>query len=340
MSNITLAILAEELQLSIATVSKALRDSHEISTATKKRVLKKAKDVNYQVNHFASSLRKKKSKTIAVVMPEIANNFFSLVINGVESVAQQKGYHVLIYLSHENFNREKAITAELQNGRVDGIMASLSMETTSTEHLEELQKKNMPLVLFDRVAENMAVPKVTTNDFESAFIAVKHLLENGCRRIAFLSVSNCLSINKNRLKGYKAALKANAVPFNSELLVQCTNDDAKNTGQLKKLLSRKKRPDGIFASVEKLAVPCYEVCNELNIRIPEDIKIISYSNLQLAALLAPSMTTIAQPAFDMGRESASILFKLIEKKGVSPIPENTVLKSTLIPRNSTVAIHK
>ena len=147
--------LAEELNLSISAVSKALRDSHEISTATKKIVLAKAKELNYQVNPFASSLRKQKSKTIAEVIPEIANNFFALAINGIEAIAQEKGYHVLIYLTHEDIQKEIGITKLLQNGRVDGIMMSLSEQTLNTDHLEELKQKEIPLVFFDRVAENI-----------------------------------------------------------------------------------------------------------------------------------------------------------------------------------------
>lgn len=327
--------LAKELNLSISTISKALRDSHEISIATKQIVLAKAKELNYQANPFASSLRKQRSKTIAVLIPEIANNFFALAINGVEAIAQEKGYHVLIYLTHEDMQKEIGITKLLQNGRVDGILLSISSQTTDTEHLEELRKNDIPLVFFDRVAEHLDCPKVTTDDYNSSLRATEHLIENGCNRIAFLSISSTLSITNKRMNGYQDALKKNGLKPDESLLITCNTDEENNRAIIKKLLKRKNRPDCIFASVEKLAISTYVVCNELSLQIPEDVKVISYSNLRTAALLHPSLTTITQPAYEIGHEAASILFKLIEKKGFNFILEKTVLKSTLIERDST-----
>ena len=327
--------LAKALNLSISTVSKAMRDSYEISEATKKTVKEKAYELNYQANPFASSLRKQKSKTIALVIPEIANNFFTLAINGVESIAQEKGYHVLIYLTHEDAAKEIEIVKILQNGRVDGILISTTSNGSDANHLEELIKKEIPLVLFDRVVDQIITPKITTDDYNSGLKATEHLITQGCKRIAFLSISPDLSICNKRKNGYEEALKNLDFKSTNNLLVQCTNDDAYNKNQIRKLLNRKLRPDGIFASVEKLAIMTYEVCEELGIRIPEDVKIISFSNLQTASLLNPSLTTITQPAYEMGREAASILFRLIEKKGSNFISDKTVLKSTLIERNST-----
>ncbi len=325
--------LAKELNLSISTVSKALRDSHEIGIATKSTVLAKAKELNYQVNPFASSLRKQKSKTIAVVIPDAANDFFGPVINGIESVAQEKGYHVLIYLTHEDMKKEVAIIKLLQNGRVDGIMMSLSEQTSDTAHLEELSE--MPLVFFDRVADHMDVPKITTDDYNSGFHATQHLIQNGCKRIAFLSISPDLSISRMRMRGYREALKVNKIEHEENLVLYLNSEDEKTI--IRRLLKRKNRPDGIFASVEKLAILTYEVCEELNLRIPQDVKVICFSNSKTAALLNPSLTTIIQPAYEIGREAATILFKLVEKKRHHFLQERTVLNSTLIARNSTKA---
>jgi len=327
--------LAKALNLSISTVSKAMRDSYEISEATKKTVKDKASELNYQANPFASSLRKQKSKTIALVIPEIANNYFTLAINGVESIAQEKGYHVLIYLTHEDKIKESEIVKILQNGRVDGIMMSTTCNPNEAKHLEELMQKEIPLVLFDRVVDQIMTPKITTDDYNSGLNATEHLIKQGCKRIAYLSISPDLSICTKRMNGYQDALKKFEQKGTNNLIIQCSNDDNFNRNQLKKLLVRKMRPDGVFASVEKLAIATYEVCNELELRIPEDVKVISFSNLQTAALLNPSLTTITQPAFEMGREAASILFRLIEKKGSNFILDKTVLKSTLVERNST-----
>ena len=327
--------LAKELNLSISSVSKALRDSHEISAATKLIVLAKAKEMNYQVNPFASSLRKQNSKTIAVIIPEVDNHFFSLAIKGIESIAQLKGYHVLIYLTHEDMEKEIAITQLLQNGRVDGIMMSLSGQTSNTSHLIELQEKEIPLVFFDRVAENIDVPKVTTDDYNISMKATEHLIENGCKRIVFLSIFQNLSISNKRMNGYMDALKNNGIKSESSLILSCKGDNENNSDMIRKLLKKKNRPDGIFACVEKLAISTYEVCEELGLNIPKDIKILSFANLQTAALLNPSLTTVTQPAYEMGKEAASILFKLVEKRGINFLLAKTVLKSTLIERNST-----
>jgi LacI family transcriptional regulator len=327
--------LAKELNLSISAVSKALRDSHEISSATKLAVLAKAKELNYQVNPFASSLRKQKSKTIAVVLPEIDNLFFALAINGIESIAQEKGYHVLIYLTHEDSQKEISITQLLQNGRVDGIMMSLSSQTLDLKHLQELKDKEIPLVFFDRVADKIDAPKVTTDDYQSGIKATEHLIEKGCDKIAFLSISNNLSISNKRKNGYIDSLLKHQIKIKEEYMLLCSQDDVKNKSIITKMLKKKNRPNGIFASVEKLALISYEVCNELNLKIPEDIKVIGFSNLYTAGLLNPSLTTITQPAYNIGKEAANILFKLIEKRGNQIIPEQSVLNSILVERNSS-----
>ncbi len=327
--------LAKELNLSFSTVSKALRDSHEISAITKNIVIEKAKELNYQVNPLASSFRKQKSKTIAVVIPEVVNGFFGRVINGIESIAQEKGYHVLIYLTHEDKQKEVSIIKLLQNGRVDGIMISLSEQTSDTTHLEELKEKDLPLVFFDRIAENIDSPKVTTDDYNCGIQATEHLIEKGCKRIAILSISQNLSISRKRMKGYLDTLEKHNIKQEKDLMISCDRDDLNNNDLIRKLLKRKNRPDGIFASVEKLAISTYEICEELKLKIPRDIKIITLSNSYMAGLLKPSLTTIKQPAYEIGREAADILFRMIEKKGHYFLKQNTVLNSNLIERDST-----
>ncbi len=328
--------LAKELNLSISSVSRALRDSKEISTATKQKVMAKAKELNYHANPFASNLRRQKSKTIAVVIPEIANNFFSLAINGAESYAQKKGFHVLIYQTHDDVQQEISIAKHLQNGRVDGVLISLSSQTNDTTHFQDLKNKGVPLVFFDRVAENIDVPKITTNDYESGYNAAQHLIENGCRKIAFLSISNNLSIANNRLKGYVDALKKHGLKKEKSFIINCDTDKEKNKTLIKNLLQSADRPDAIFACVEELAVSTYIICEELKLNIPRDVKIISFSNLQTAAILNPSLTTITQPAYEIGREAAAVLFKILDNKEAILPSKEIVLNSTLIVRKSTM----
>ena len=327
--------LAKELNLSISSVSRALRDSKEISASTKKIVLAKAKELNYHANPFASNLRRQESKTIAVVIPEIANNFFSLAINGAESYAQKKDYHVLIYQTHDDLQQEISTLKHLQNGRVDGILISLSSHTANTDHLKDIKNKGIPMVFFDRVAENINAPKITTNDYESGFKATEHLIENGCKKIAFLSISNKLSIVNKRMNGYLDAAKKHGIAPDNKQIINCDTNKEGNTILIKKLLQRPDRPDAILACVEELAVSSYVICRELKLNIPRDIKIISFSNLQTADLLNPSLTTITQPAYEIGREAASVLFQLMENKGMPQRYGDVVLNSELIIRNST-----
>jgi LacI family transcriptional regulator, galactose operon repressor len=335
MSQINIRTLAKELGLSPGTVSKALKDSYEISIETKERVLALAKKLNYVPNIYASSLRKKRSKTIAVVLPEVADSFFSLAINGIESVAQKKGYHVLIYLTHENFLKEQAILNEFKSGRVDGVLISVTSETKHPQHISELRASGVPVVMFDRVFEDMEIAKVCTNDLESGRLATKHLIENGCRQMAYLSISKSLSITNRRMEGYKKALEDNKLQVLKTNIVFCTNDGGYNYSLIKKLMQRKNRPDGILASVEKLIIAVYQVCRELHLRIPEDVKVISFSNLASATILSPSLTTITQPAFDIGEAAASLLFKSLEKSHFKIEEKNIILPSSLEARDST-----
>lgn len=327
--------LAKELNLSISAVSKALRDSHEISAKTKAAVLAKAKELNYQVNPFASGLRKQKSKTIAVVIPEISNFFFSMAINGIESIAQEKGYHVLIYLTHESIQKEISIMKLLQNGRVDGMLMSISSETKDTDHLQEMKNKEIPMVFFDRVAESIQAPQVNTNDHECGYMGTEHLILKGCKRIAFLSLSDHLYISNKRMQGFQQAVNTYRIKKNDAIMLNCGMDDRTARKNLIRLLKAKRRPDGIFASVEKLALMVYDVCQELNIRIPQDLKLLGFSNLHTANWLNPSLTTITQPAYEIGQSAAATLFRVIEKRGLDYPPEKLILSSTLVERDST-----
>ena len=336
MSGVNLKKLSEELGLSISSVSKALRDSYEISTETKKRVLAMAEKMNYQPNPFARGLRKNKSTTIAVVIPEIANNFFALAIDGIQLVAQQKGYHVLTYVTHEDYKNEESTINHLQSGRVDGVLISLCGGTGSVKHLVDLQQTGVPIVFFDRVPETMECPTVTTDDFEGGFKATEHLIRSGCKKIAYLRVRGYLSTTENRMKGYQAALKKYNLREEPKMIVECTNDDEANQVLIKKVLKMKGRPDGILSSIEKLAISTYYVCNDLQLTIPQQLKIISFSCLRTASLLSPALSTITPPAFEIGKESAELLFRMILKKNNGTHIDKIVLQSSLIVRDSSV----
>lgn len=334
MKGVNLKILAEKLNVSVSTVSRALSDSYEISEETKKKVMELAKELNYRPNPYATSLRKQKSRTIAVIIPEIANNFFSIAINGIEEIAQEKGYHVLIYLTHENHLKETSIIKQLI-GRVDGILMSMATETNDISHITELKEHNIPIVFFDRVCEKINTVKVTTDDFDSGFKATQHLIDQGCKKIAYLSVSLNLSIDQKRMQGYQKALEVNNLPADDNPLVSCSANDEENFLTIKNLLTSDNRPDAIFASVERLAITAYLVCRELKLSIPADIKVLGFSNLQTAPLLDPALTTITQPAFQMGKEAAIALFGALKRNIAELEDEKIILSSTLIERQST-----
>ncbi|MES2005771.1 MAG: LacI family DNA-binding transcriptional regulator [Bacteroidota bacterium] len=338
MGKVDLKALASKLNLSVSTVSRALGDKQDIGALTKKRVLKLATELNYQPNAQAASLRHRKSKTIGVVVPEIANNFFSLVIDGIEEIANANGYHVLVYLTHENLQKEINIARHLQNGRVDGLLISISSETVNVDHLREIKNAGLPIVFFDRLSNDLKIPAVITNDYESGLEATKHLLGAGCKKIAYFSLAQNLSINEQRMKGYQDALRRQKAGVMNELILQGGNAHEVNVKQMIDLLSDSNRPDGVFACVEELAIATYEACAQLGLQIPKDVKVISFSNLRVASLLYPSLTTIAQPAYEMGKEAAATLFKVLENgngKKSSTSSQKKVIKSSLIKRNST-----
>lgn len=335
MSNINIRSLAKELNLSIGTVSKALKDSHEISLATKQRVLTIAKKFHYNPNPYASSLRRKKSNTIAVVIPEVADNFFSLAIKGIEEVAEAKGFHVLIYLTYESFHKEHKILAQFNNGRVDGILMSVSSETASTSHIEEFDLNKTPIVFFDRVIDGLEIAKITTNDAESSFNATNHLIDCGCKNIFYLSISRHLGINNKRIKGFKKALFERKLKFRESNIINCSHEEEHNYNLFTELFKKVNKPDGIVAGVEKLITPLYSTCKDVGIQIPTELKIISFSNLPNAHFLNPSLTTITQPAFEMGKAAAKLLFKAIDKEGYCIKNEIAVLPSILTVRDSS-----
>ena len=335
MSSVNIKQLAQQLNLSISTVSRALNDGYDINPQTKKKVLELAKKLNYQPNPYASSLRRHRSKTIAVIVPEIANNFFSLAINGIQSAAREKGYHVLIYVTNENDKVESDSLQHVQSGRVDGLLISVSSKTINDQHLLNIQKQGLPIVFFDRVLDEFETAKITTDDFDSGFKATEHLIQQGCKKIAYLLISKNLSIGTNRMQGYLEALKKYQIKEDRKLIIECTADKDRNYSLIETLLSSRQKPDGIFASVEHLAITSYLVCRSLKLSIPKDVKIISFSNLETAPLLNPSLTTITQPAFDIGREAASTLLKALTKKSFKLTNTKLVLPSRLVQRDST-----
>ena len=333
--NTTIQKIAKDLQLAVSTVSKALHDSHEISAETKRRVLEFADKLDYVPNHYASRLKQRKSGNIAVVLPEVADSFFSSAINGIESVAQTRDYHVIVYLTHEDIKKEEAILRDFRGGRVDGILISVSRGTQQDSPVHDLSAKKFPLVFFDRACKNVNASKVLTDDFESGYKATQHLISNGCRKIAFLATSEYLDIIDLRKMGYEKALLDNRIRRKKEYSIRCSNREEECYSQIKKLLTKKDKPDGIVGSIEKLTTLTYTLCNDLRIKIPDHLKVIGFSSLPIASLLNPSLTTLTQPAFDMGRAAATLLLQILENKKGGVPNQQIILPSSIVERMST-----
>jgi LacI family transcriptional regulator len=336
MDPINIRQLAERLNLSVSTISKAFRSSYDINPQTRERVLAMAKELNYQPNLTAASLRTQKSKTLAVIIPAIDNTFFVLALKGIETRARQEGYHVLIYLSYDDRENEAALTQNLQRGRIDGVLMSIADGGKDSGHLLELKAKEIPVVFFDRVYDHDDYFQVTSNDQDSAYAATEHLIGLGCRRIAHLTTNQELSIAERRRQGYTDALRANGYQPDPELVLACSGDQDEACEEIRDFLERV-QADAIFSSFEKLALLSYQACNALGLRIPEDIRVISFSNLEIAPLLRPSLSTITQAAFDIGQQAAALLIDQIEKRSL-PATRRLMVNTRLEIRESTAGV--
>jgi LacI family transcriptional regulator len=329
---VTIKKIAKDLNLAVSTVSKALRDSHEISAETKARVFEYASKMDYSPNPYASSLKGRRSGNIAVIVPEVADSFFSGAINGIEEIAKEKGYHVMIYLTHEDETLEQSIIHDLRNGRVDGILISVVAGDSQANHLRDLE---VPLVFFDRIKEDIPAASVVTNDFESAYSAVQHLIHRGSRRIAFLSMFGELAIIKQRQAGFQKAVHDFGLEADKCPVVKCTNRESENLMIIQQILEGENPPTAVIGSVETVTMQAYASCHNLNRRIPDDVKVIGFSHLQIASLLNPSLTTVTQPAYAMGKTAATLLFKALKRKMEDLSFEKIIIPSDLIVRNST-----
>ena len=332
----TLKDIARELNISVSTVSRALRDSYEINPETKRIVMECAARLHYRPNPIALSLKGSSSKAIGVVVPQIANYYFSQAINGIEEVANRRGYDVLIFQTHETYEREVANLRQAVARRVDGVLISLSSETASITHLQELQQHGMPIVQFDRVSAELNTPRIVADNFAGAFGATEHLIKTGRRRIAHLTIQPWLSITQERLAGYRAALEQNGLPYD-ETLVRFGTFGPDEVGPLvDELLALTPRPDAFFTASDRLALGCLAALRQRRISIPDDVSLIGFTNLNVADMLSPSLSTVVQPAKEIGQAAVERLLDLIERKHRAAPPTTTTFPTTLVLRESSL----
>ncbi|MEJ5996301.1 LacI family DNA-binding transcriptional regulator [Pedobacter sp. Du54] len=332
---VTIKDIAKALGLSTSTVSRALRDTHEISAATKKIVLAYAKEINYQPNPIALSLKERRSKSIGVVVSEVANSYFSQAINGIESIAYDRGYHVIISQTHESYDREVINVQHLASRSVDGLLVSLSSETTDISHLSSLHERGLPIVFFDRVADEIITHKVIANNEKGAYQATNHLISQGYKKIAHLTSSNHLSISIERLSGYEAALSDNGMPINPNYIKHCLHGGmmySETEKAIKELMALKEKPDAIFVAGDRLSMGCLSVFQNLKISVPHDVAIVGFSNSDVLDLFNPPLTSVRQPAFEMGQLATEMLLELIEAKYPVEDFEKKILATELCVR--------
>lgn len=337
---VTIKDIARALGLSTSTVSRALRDSHEISPETKKMVLEHAERLNYQPNPIALSLKERRTRSIGIVVSEIANSFFSQVINGIEYIANRNGYNVTIAQSHESAERELLNLQYLTSRSVDGLILSVSSQNSDFGFLRELHAKGMPIVFFDRIVEEIETHKVIVDNFKGAYDATTHLIRNGYRRIATVNNAAVLSIARERLAGYRAALSDHGLSSEDSLITYCQHGGMiaeEVETAVNGLLELQNRPDAILATADKLTTGCLRILRARGIQVPTEMGLIGFSNSDLTEMLQPALSVIRQPAFQMGEVAISLLLKLIENKGpVQPV-ETRVLAPELFMRESSRA---
>ena len=333
----TIQDIARELDLNASTVSRALNNHQSISAATKERVSFVAKRLKYHPNKIASSLRLGKSQIIGVIIPSAEINFFGSVVHGIEKVAAEKNFNVLIYQSNELMMAEKKGIITFLRSRVDGILASIAKETTSLEHFREIKKMKVPLVLFDRANDDLTVPSVVIDDYMGAYNATLHLIEQGCKRIAHISGQQHVAIFKKRLEGYTDALIFNGFDIDEDLVKYGTVTIESGRSCMNDLLALANPPDGVFAVEDFTALGALQALKNAHIKIPEEVAVIGFANEAFGEFITPSLSTVDQQTKRMGEEAARCFFDLLEKNKFYNEPvEKRILEPQFIFRESSL----
>jgi len=332
MKHNTLKDIAKKLKISASTVSRALSNHPDISEETRIKVKTLADKLNYSPNPIAQSLKSNKTTTIGVIVPEIKHDFFSSAISGIEDVAYQSGYTILLSQSNESFEREVVNTNALMRHRVAGVIVSISQNTKNGDHFKLLLDRNIPLVFFDRACDDVEADKVVIDDEKSAYEAVIHLINKGYKNIAHLAGPKELSVCKNRLQGYLAAIKSSK---QNEFILYGGMHEDDGFRLMDLLITENNLPDSIFCVNDPVAMGAYQRIMEAGLQIPKDIAIVGFSNNKITNMVIPKITTVDQPSFEMGRKAAEILIDLIENPSKKIKPKTIVLNTSLIVRSST-----
>ncbi len=324
---ITLKQIAKELDVSVSTVSKALSNSKEISADTTQKIQAFAKLYNYKPNNIALSLKNRKTKTIGILIPEIVHHFFSTVIRGIERVANRRGYNVIVGLSNESFTKEIINMEMLANGSIDGFILSISKETLLKQdyhHFNATINQGIPIVMFDRVVNEVDCDKVIVDDFNGAVKAVKKLVENDCKNIALITTMDYVSVGRLRTQGYLEALQNSGIIADSNLILKIDDSlDVENhldvlETEIAQFFKSNPNIDAVFAVNELYAVSAMKVARKLGFKIPDDIQVIGFTDGVLSKHATPSLTTVSQHGQKIGEQSANLLIDRLEAEDAEP----------------------
>ena len=335
---VTIYDIAKRLNISPATVSRGLQDHPAISRKTKKRISDMVEEMGYRSNHFARNLRQKQTNTIGIIVHELNSSFITSVLAGIEKVATEAGYDLIITHSSESTKKEAANAKNLFNKRVDGLIASLAFDTTDLDHFKPFEEKGVPVIFFDRVEQEGNNTVVIIDNVNCGYIATKHLISQGCKRIANITSSLARNVYAQRHKGYQDALHDNHLLVDENLVIINNLSEEGAISSAMQILEMRPLPDGIFITNDFVAAVCMRIFKEHGIRIPEDIAIVGFNNDAIAKLVEPALTTINYPGMDMGMVAARNLITHLE--GVSSIHQtNTIIiRSELIIRKSSLKV--
>lgn len=338
---ITIKDLAEKLNISVSTVSRALKDNPEISQATRKQVQDLAKQLGYHPNPIAVALKTHKSYTIGIIVPQIVNTFFASVVRAVEEVAKKYGYNVLVSSSNEHFEKEKKNVDVFLGIRVDGIIMSFARETTNYDHIKEIQATNTPIVLFDRTTTDLEASRVVANDADAAEKIVQHLIDGGAKSVALITGPEHLSIGRNRMKGYLRAMTNSNLEIRQDYILRCKDFTVEAAYDVtRQLLETGECPDSFFGINDEMIIGAMKALKEKNIKIPEQVTLFGFSNSKRSRYMNPTISTIDQFPHEVGTKAAELLFEQILYPKSAKIREEVVNCELLIRESSEKNIVK
>lgn len=333
---ITIKDIARELNISVATVSRALRNAYDVNPDTRQQVLAKAIELKYKPNFNAIGLVKNSSNNIGIVLPVITNYYFSTVITGIQEVAFKNGFNMVLYLTDDSAQRECEILDELSLSNIDGLLICVSSMSDQNDHFQRVIDNGIPIVFFDRVASDIKTSKIMQDDFNGAYQAVEHLIQSGYKKIAHIAGPSGMLFTEKRLEGYISALKDHHLPVKKEWIIHSGFSQKYGEADMLELLQQKPRPDAVFAANDRKAVGAIVALKQQKIKIGKEIGVIGFTNDPISEIIQPTLTTMEEPAFEIGRISCELLIKHLSKKNFSP--QEITLPSRLIVRDSTKRI--